>query len=535
MAGAAAVAAVSYVGWSFAHQTTEELSDAQKAQGAGAAAVASLRTAADISHDILAMTELRAPETYLPAFDAAIETVRGALDQIAASDIGGQAGRAQALAVDLNDWSAAARTAISGESLRAVATKDVLDIQFAAIATETEALVSTIRAHATQSLADAEDQLTLVLGVLGAALFALLGAATAVAATVTDGVAKGLKRVTGNIGALVNGDLALDDRDSGRNDELGDLARGVGVFRDHVVERGRLETERAAEMEDRAAREKTLRGEIEAFEAEIGKVMQGLSSSADRLGETAATLKQTADETELQSTAAAQATNDASSSVETVATATEELAQAIAEIRQMAGRSSEVAIAAHETTDQTNVQVGDLATAADQIGHVVGLIEEIAAQTNLLALNATIEAARAGDAGKGFAVVAGEVKGLASQTTSATSDIATQIKNVQDSTGAAITAIGQIATIINEVREIASSISSAVDAQASVMDDITANVREAAAGSSATAEKMGGIGASVSATANSASEVLGASDSLTKQNDRLRGAVSGFLEAVAAA
>jgi hypothetical protein len=78
-----------------------------------------------------------------------------------------------------------------------------------------------------------------------------------------------------------------------------------------------------------------------------------------------------------------------------------------------------------------DAKVGGMAAAADRVGDVVNLITEIAGRTNLLALNATIEAARASEAGKGFAVVAGEVKALATQTTKATEEIATQITAIR--------------------------------------------------------------------------------------------------------
>jgi methyl-accepting chemotaxis protein len=73
------------------------------------------------------------------------------------------------------------------------------------------------------------------------------------------------------------------------------------------------------------------------------------------------------------------------------------------------------------------VQLGErmtgFAEAMSRVQNVSTSIERIAYRTNMLALNATIEAARAGEAGRSFAVVAAEVKKLAQETRTATSEI----------------------------------------------------------------------------------------------------------------
>src|SRR5688500_8634350 len=86
------------------------------------------------------------------------------------------------------------------------------------------------------------------------------------------------------------------------------------------------------------------------------------------------------------------------------------------------------------------VQLGErmagFASAMNQVQMVSSTIETIARKTNMLALNATIEAARAGDAGRSFAVVAAEVKKLAHDTRSATSQIASTIGELTREAGA---------------------------------------------------------------------------------------------------
>ncbi len=116
------------------------------------------------------------------------------------------------------------------------------------------------------------------------------------------------------------------------------------------------------------------------------------------------------------------------------------------------------------------VQLGDrmagFAEAMTQVQRVSSSIESIANKTNMLALNATIEAARAGEAGKSFAVVAAEVKKLAHDTRTATSEIASTVASLTREAEAVTTEIkagvdrsrearGSFTTINETVRDVA--------------------------------------------------------------------------------
>jgi methyl-accepting chemotaxis protein len=102
---------------------------------------------------------------------------------------------------------------------------------------------------------------------------------------------------------------------------------------------------------------------------------------------------------------------------------------------------------------------------------VVVLINKIAKQTHLLSL----KAARIGDAGRGFAVVANEVKELASQTSIATEDIASQVKQIQLSSRETIDSVKLISADIHGMAEPMSTIAEAIARQEySVAETVTA-------------------------------------------------------------
>ena len=226
---------------------------------------------------------------------------------------------------------------------------------------------------------------------------------------------------------------------------------------------------------------------------------------------------------------AEKASNEASMSVENVASASEELSASINDISQQAAHAAGIASRAVSQASDTDSTVQGLAKSAGRIGEVVGLINTIAAQTNLLALNATIEAARAGEAGRGFAVVASEVKELASQTAKATEEIAGQVTAIQSATGDCVLAIGGISDTIREISGIATTIAAAVEQQDSATREIARSVQQAAAGTSEVSHNVAGASQAAHQSRALADNVLAASGELGQHAAALFKSVDTFL------
>ena len=186
------------------------------------------------------------------------------------------------------------------------------------------------------------------------------------------------------------------------------------------------------------------------FESAVGEIVETVSSASTELEASAGTLTATAERSQELTTMVAAASDEASTNVQSVASATEEMASSVNEISRQVQESARMASEAVDQARKTNDRVGELSKAAARIGDVVELINTIAGQTNLLALNATIEAARAGEAGRGFAVVASEVKALAEQTAKATGEIGQQITGIQAATQESVGAIKDISGTIEQ-------------------------------------------------------------------------------------
>jgi methyl-accepting chemotaxis protein len=370
-----------------------------------------------------------------------------------------------------------------------------------------------------------------ILAVLGLTALLCVGVGLAI----IRGVSVPITAMTEAMHRLAGRDMTVEIVGSGRDDEIGAMAGAVQVFKDSMIQADQLAGEKAAAQTGRERRSTRLADLLHGFEAKVGELVGQVSSAATELEATAHVMTSTADRTNEQSSTVASAAEQASVNVQTVAAATEELTASIGEITRQVAQSSKIAEQAVRNARYTDGVVRALAEGAQKIGDVVGLINTIASQTNLLALNATIEAARAGDAGKGFAVVASEVKSLASQTAKATEDIDGQIRQIQDATSEAVTAIQGIVGIIEEVSAITTAIAAAVEQQGAATREITRNVQQAAIGTREVTTNIVGVSQAATETGSAASQVLGAAGELSKQSEQLSGEVRNFVADVRAA
>ncbi|OKO79736.1 chemotaxis protein [Bradyrhizobium sp. NAS80.1] len=365
---------------------------------------------------------------------------------------------------------------------------------------------------------------------------AILAVAIVLALLLGRGLSQPLTAITAVMNRLSSGDTSVTIPGSERPDELGTMAKAVDVFRRNMLEAGALREAQEADKAKAEVEKQALQRQMaDRFEADVKGVVAAVAKATEGMQSVAGEITSSVNGTSQRASAAATASEEASTSVNAVAAATEELASSVSEIGRQVTHSSEVASGAVVKAAETTEMVTSLAAAAERIGDVLRLISEIASQTNLLALNATIEAARAGDAGRGFAVVASEVKDLASQTAKATDEIASQVSAIQAATGNCVTAISGISDTIREISGIAATIAAAVEQQGSATREIARSVQQASAGTTDVSANVAGASQAADQSRALAGNVMVASGELGEHASALMKSVDTFLAGLRAA
>lgn len=369
-------------------------------------------------------------------------------------------------------------------------------------------------------------------------IFIAVGLATALMLIVAAGGVWILRRkmvrpllgMTGYMGALADGNYDKDVPYQGRADELGDMARSVGVFRTAVLERRAAREQqlaadaRAMDAQQRQAAQSQAdarardlvvsaldrglnglaRGELqqridEPFPAEFEQLRINFNASVQMLEATLAKVIALAGSVGGGAGEISSAADDLSRRTEQQAASLEETAAALQEVTSTIRQSAERAAMAQQATSRSRssvTQSADLAgeaigameridTSSRQINQIIGVIDEIAFQTNLLALNAGVEAARAGEAGRGFAVVAQEVRALAQRSADAAKEIKTLISTSTAEVGQGVEYVGKagealraIAHEVDEIDDLVTAMAASTQQQARGLSEVNTTMNQ---------------------------------------------------------
>ncbi len=312
---------------------------------------------------------------------------------------------------------------------------------------------------------------------------------------VARSISKPLARAALAIDAIAKGNtaVALPPPMPARS-EVGKISNAAGAFHAAVLERHRLEAERAqAEQAEAGRRNKVLMDMARTVEQATDTGMAKLVDGTDAMRAKASAMTQKLDlvhQATEQAAAQARATFEIN---DRAAHMSQSVVEAISEIATQVAMGSQLSSDAVERAKKSREIIDGLTRAANEIGSFVEVISTIANQTNLLALNATIEAARAGEMGRGFAIVANEVKALAQQTNSSTEQISAKVGDIQATTREVVDALSGISEAIERFSHVSTTISGAMEEQRVATAGFAAAVSESTAAVSDVTKRVGSI------------------------------------------
>lgn len=258
-------------------------------------------------------------------------------------------------------------------------------------------------------------------------------------------IRKGIHRTSSAVTNLAEGNLnvQIDGLVLKRNDELGDMARGVQTLQTELLRVMSKVKESSRVLYDAGKELSSMASQTSNTADEIGHAVEDISKGA----------VSQAEEIETASARINEMGNVIGKIVDSVGT----LDVTAGKMKTAGDHSVSIVQDLSLSNDRTmnaieriGKQVNATNESANKISEAIEIITNIAEETNLLSLNATIEAARAGEQGRGFAVVANQIQKLAEQSNDSAQRIAEIIKELLEDSENTVSVMNEVQQIVDE-------------------------------------------------------------------------------------
>jgi methyl-accepting chemotaxis protein len=263
----------------------------------------------------------------------------------------------------------------------------------------------------------------------------------------------------------------------------GDLAVAVGtdhepMFPDESHDLARSIQSMATGLSDLVVHVQGTAAQVSSAASEVSRSAQTVGGHTDEIGSTVADLVESVKEQQRLLHDANRLIHEVAATIASNAEDAREAFGFAAEANQNADSTVEVTRLAvekmrsvFERIEKAVGQVFDLEAKTQHVHQIIEVITSVASSTNLLSLNASIEAARAGEAGRGFAVVADEIRKLAESASRRAEEITKLIHEIQSDTGEVADEMRLSSSVISEGRDDIDMIGASLESIRSTVKD----------------------------------------------------------------
>jgi len=253
-----------------------------------------------------------------------------------------------------------------------------------------------------------------------------------------------------------------------------------------------------------------IRGVFNKLENDLNEIMGSIQNAGQQISANSTSVSDFSQSLSQSATESAASLEEISASLSELSGQTKHNADNANQVNVLSSEAKQATEEGKSRMEQMISAMGEISDAGQSINKMIKVIDEIAFQTNLLALNAAVEAAHAGQHGKGFAVVAEEVRNLAARSTKAGKETAKVIGGLIDKTDNG-------SQIANQTADSLETIIGGVSKVSDLAEEIAAASNEQASGIGQINEGLGQIDQAVQQNTATAEESAAAAEELASQ------------------